>query len=145
LYIFKGEGGIKMRSLKISDHLITNPVKIASTATIGEAARTIIDNKVSGVIVVNENDEVEGMLSELDCLKSLLTEIYNEGQVGKELVTAEMSTPVTYNKPEEDIISVAQSMLDQKQRRRPVIENGKLIGQITCRQLLSAIMAFGSK
>ena len=134
-----------MRSLKISDHLITNPVKIASTATIGEAARTIIDNKVSGVIVVNENDEVEGMLSELDCLKSLLTEIYNEGEVGKELVTVEMSSPVTYNKPEEDIISVAQSMLDQKQRRRPVIENGKLIGQITCRQLLSAIMAFGSK
>ena len=134
-----------MRSLKISDHLITNPVKIASTATIGEAARTIIDNKVSGVIVVNENDEVEGMLSELDCLKSLLTEIYNEGQVGKELVTIEMSAPVTYNKPDEDIISVAQSMLDQKQRRRPVIDNGKLIGQITCRQLLSAIMAFGSK
>ena len=134
-----------MRSLKISDHLITNPVKIASTATIGEAARTIIENKVSGVIVVNENDEVEGMLSELDCLKSLLTEIYNEGQVGKELVTIEMSAPVTYNKPEEDIISVAQNMLDQKQRRRPVIDNGKLIGQITCRQLLSAIMAFGSK
>ena len=134
-----------MRSLKISDHLITNPVKIASTATIGEAARTIIDNKVSGVIVVNENDEVEGMLSELDCLKSLLTEIYNEGQVGKELVTIEMSAPVTYNRPDEDIISVAQSMLDQKQRRRPVIDNGKLIGQITCRQLLSAIMAFGSK
>ena len=134
-----------MRSLKISDHLITNPVKIASTASIGEAARTIIDNKVSGVIVVNENDEVEGMLSELDCLKSLLTEIYNEGQVGKELVTIEMSAPVTYNRPEEDIISVAQSMLDQKQRRRPVIDNGKLIGQITCRQLLSAIMAFGSK
>lgn len=134
-----------MRSLKISDHLIANPVKIVSTATIGEAARTIIDNKVSGVIVVDEHNKVEGMLSELDCLKSLLTEIYNEGQVGKELVTTEMSTPVTYNKPEEDIISVAQSMLDQKQRRRPVIENGKLIGQITCRQLLSAIMAFGSK
>ena len=134
-----------MRSLKISDHLIANPVKIASTTTIGEAARTIIDNKVSGVIVVDEHNKVEGMLSELDCLKSLLTEIYNEGQVGKELVKTEMSTPVTYNKPEEDIISVAQSMLDQKQRRRPVIENGKLIGQITCRQLLSAIMAFGSK
>ena len=134
-----------MRSLKISDHLITNPVKIASTATIGEAARTIIDNKVSGVIVVNDNDEVEGMLSELDCLKSLLTEIYNEGQVGKELVTIEMSAPVTYNRPEEDIISVAQSMLDQKQRRRPIIDNGKLIGQVTCRQLLSAIIAFGSK
>ena len=134
-----------MRSLKISDHLITNPIIIASTATIGEAARTIVENKVSGVIVVDENDEVKGMLSELDCLKSLLTEIYNEGQVGKEPVTSKMSAPVTFNRSEEDIISVAQSMLNQKQRRRPVIDNGKLVGQITCRQLLTAIMAFGSK
>ena len=134
-----------MRSLKISDHLITNPIIIASTATIGEAARTIVENKVSGVIVVDENDDVKGMLSELDCLKSLLTEIYNEGQVGKEPVTSEMSAPVTFNRSEEDIISVAQSMLNQKQRRRPVIDNGRLVGQITCRQLLTAIMAFGSK
>ena len=134
-----------MRSLKISDHLIANPVKITSTSTIGEAARTIVENKVSGVIVVDENDDVKGMLSELDCLKSLLTEIYNEGQVGKEPVTSEMSAPVTFNRSEEDIISVAQSMLNQKQRRRPVIDNGRLVGQITCRQLLTAIMAFGSK
>ena len=132
-----------MRSLKISDHLIKNPIKVSSTATIGEAARTIIENKVSGVIVVDEHNQVEGMLSELDCLRSLLAEIYNEGQVGKAPVTGEMSTPVTYNKPEEDIIAVAESMLDQKQRRRPIVDNGRLAGQVTCRQLLSAIMAFG--
>ena len=132
-----------MRSLKISDHLIKNPIKVSSTATIGEAARTIIENKVSGVIVVDEHNQVEGMLSELDCLRSLLAEIYNEGQVGKAPVTGEMSTPVTYNKPGEDIIAVAESMLDQKQRRRPIVDNGRLAGQITCRQLLSAIMAFG--
>jgi CBS domain-containing protein len=83
------------------------------------------------------------MLSELDCLRSLLAEIYNEGQVGKAPVIGEMSTPVTSNKPEDDIISVAENMLDQKQRRRPIIDNGRLAGQITCRQLLSAIMAFG--
>ena len=85
-----------MRSLKISDHLIKNPIKVSSKATIGEAARTIVENKVSGVIVVDEHNKVEGMLSELDCLKSLLAEIYNEGQVGKALVTGEMSSPVTY-------------------------------------------------
>ena len=79
----------------------------------------------------------------MDCLKSLLEEIFNEGQVGKAPVTVEMSTPVTYNRPEEDKISVAESMLAQKQRRMPVIDNGRLVGQITCRQLLSAIMAFG--
>ena len=52
-----------MRSLKISDHLVKNPIKVSSKATIGEAARTIIENKVSGVIVVDEHNKVEGMLS----------------------------------------------------------------------------------
>jgi hypothetical protein len=33
-------------------------------------------------------------------------------------------------------------MLLKNKRRRPVVENGKLIGQITCRQLLSAVMQF---
>ena len=96
-----------MRSLKISDHLITNPIKVSSKASIEQAARTIVENKVSGVIVVDGHNKVEGMLSDFDCLRSLLAEIYNEGQVGKAPVTGEMSTPVTYNKPEEDIISVA--------------------------------------
>ncbi len=134
-----------MRSLKIADHLVTHPITIAANATIGEAARVIIENKVSGVVVLNENNEVEGMLSELDCLRSLLGEIYNEGEVGKASVSTEMTTPVVTNRPDEDIISVAQNMLDHKQRRRPVIQNEKLIGQVTCRQLLSALIAFGTK
>jgi len=44
--------------------------------------------------------------------------------------------------PNEDIVSVAQDMLMKNKRRRPVVEDGKLIGQITCRQLLSAVMGF---
>ena len=44
----------------------------------------------------------------------------------------------------EDIVDVAQDMLLKNKRRRPVVENGKLIGQITCRQLLSAVKKFRS-
>ena len=133
-----------MKSLKIAEHLVANPVTISSNATIGEATRKIIENKISGIIVVNDQSEVQGMLSELDCLRSLLTEIYNEGETGKAKVSSEMTTPVTSNSPDQDIISVAQNMLDHKQRRRPVLERGKLIGQVTCRQLLTALVEFGS-
>jgi CBS domain-containing protein len=44
--------------------------------------------------------------------------------------------------PNEDIVDVAQDMLKKNKRRRPVVENGKLIGQITCRQLLIAVVKF---
>ena len=44
--------------------------------------------------------------------------------------------------PDEDIVDIAQDMLTKNKRRRPVVENGKLIGQITCRQLLTAVKKF---
>jgi CBS domain-containing protein len=44
--------------------------------------------------------------------------------------------------PSEDIVAVAQDMLRSNKRRTPVVEDGKLIGQITCRQLLSAVKKF---
>ena len=89
-----------MKSLKIAEHLVANPVTISSNATIREATRKIIENKISGIIVVNDQSEVQGMLSELDCLRSLLTEIYNEGETGKAKVSSEMTTPVTSNSPD---------------------------------------------
>ena len=42
--------------------------------------------------------------------------------------------------PDELIIDVALSMLDHKHRRRPVVdEQGNLLGQLTCRQLLKGV------
>ena len=41
-----------------------------------------------------------------------------------------------------NILDVAQDMLLKNKRRRPVVEDGKLIGQITCRQLLTAVKKF---
>jgi CBS domain-containing protein len=42
--------------------------------------------------------------------------------------------------PDDDIMTVARSMLDHKRRRRPVVDSrGVLVGQVTCRQLLRAL------
>jgi predicted transcriptional regulator len=49
---------------------------------------------------------------------------------------------VDCNKPSEDIISVASQMLDKRQRRRPIVQDGKLIGQLTCRQIIKATKDF---
>ena len=133
-----------MTSVRIKDYMVSQPVTVLQSATIAEAARSIIEEKVSGVFVVNEAGVVVGMLSELDCLRNLLSEAYNGQAIGGEAVALAMTTPVTTCAADADIISIAESMLANKQRRRPVVDQGKLLGQITCRQLLGALLDFGS-
>ena len=133
-----------MTSVRIKDYMVSQPVTVLQSATIAEAARSIIEEKVSGVVVVNEAGVVVGMLSELDCLRNLLSEAYNGQAIGGEAVALAMTTPVTTCAADADLISIAESMLSTKQRRRPVVDQGKLLGQITCRQLLGALLDFGS-
>ncbi|MAU92451.1 MAG: CBS domain-containing protein [Gammaproteobacteria bacterium TMED182] len=122
--------------------MVGKPVTVPETVTIAQAARVITDNKVSGVIVVDTDGRAVGMLSELDCLRSLLSEIYNGQTLGGDSVVDVMTAPVTDAAPDDDIISVAESMLSNKQRRRPVVNQGSLVGQITCRQLLGALLDY---
>ncbi len=84
------------------------------------------------------------MLSELDCLKAVVNNIYIKGKKDAGIVADVMTANVEVNHPTDDIISVAASMLDHKHRRRPVVEGDQLVGQITCRQILGAINDFAT-
>jgi CBS domain-containing protein len=130
-----------LQSVNLRDYMLTNPVKVKPDDNILDAVRVIIDNKISGVCVVDADGNLVGILSELDCLRAALGATYNNTGVG--LVRDHMSADnLLIAHPNESILDVAQDMLLKKHRRRPVVENGRLIGQITCRQLLSAVRKF---
>jgi CBS domain-containing protein len=130
-----------LHSVDLRDYMITNPIKVKDDANLFDTMKIIIDNKVSGVCVINENKSLVGMLSEMDCLAAILKATYNEVGVG--LVSEYMTKEnIIVANPSDDIINVAQDMLLKKHRRRPVVENGKLVGQVSCRQLLTAVSKF---
>ena len=130
-----------LQSVNLRDYMLLHPVKVKADANMMEAMKVIIDNKISGLCVVDDADNLVGILSELDCLRAVLSATYNKTTVGK--VSEYMATDnLVVAHPEEDIVDVAQDMLTKNKRRRPVVENGKLIGQITCRQLLTAVKKF---
>ncbi|MEM9257398.1 MAG: CBS domain-containing protein [Pseudomonadota bacterium] len=130
-----------LQSVNLRDYMLLNPVKVKPHDNVLDAMQVIIDNKISGVCVVDEESNLVGILSELDCLQAVLGSVYNKSSVGK--VSDHMATNnLVVAHPNEDIIDVAQDMLRKNKRRRPVVENGKLIGQITCRQLLNAMKNF---
>lgn len=134
-----------LKSVKVREYMLKKPVTVNAAMTISEASRHILDNRISGVAVVDSDNNLVGMLSELDCLRAIVSTVYNDGDPGSTLVGDVMTREVRTNGPDDMIIDVAASMLDFKQRRRPIVENGKLIGQLTCRQILRAIREFGEK
>ncbi len=132
-----------LQSVNLRDYMLTNPVKVRASDNMLDAMQVIIDNKISGVCVVDAEANLVGILSELDCLRAVLGAIYNKTSIGNvEDYMASDNLVVAH--PNEDIVDVAQDMLLKNKRRRPVVEDGKLIGQITCRQLLSAVKKFRS-
>jgi CBS domain-containing protein len=130
-----------LQSVNLRDYMIPNPLKVRDSDNVLEAMQVIIDNKISGVCVVDSDQNLVGILSELDCLRAVLSAIYNEGNIGRVQDYMARDNLVVAH-PNEDIVDVAQDMLRKNKRRRPVVEDGKLIGQITCRQLLTAVKKF---
>ena len=130
-----------LQSVNLRDYMLVNPVKVRAEDHVLDAMKVIIDNKISGVCVVDADANLVGILSELDCLRAVLAAVYNHNSIG--LVGDYMAADnLIVAHPNEDIVDIAQDILLHKKRRRPVIENGKLVGQISCRQLLSAVMKF---
>jgi CBS domain-containing protein len=130
-----------LKSVNLRDYMLSNPVKVKPDDNILDAMQVIIDNKISGVCVVDRDGNLVGVLSEMDCLRAVLGATYNESGIGQ--VHEHMASDnLLVAHPEENILDVAQDMLLKNKRRRPVVENGRLIGQITCRQLLTAVKRF---
>lgn len=123
----------------IERYLAEQDVRVTADMNVYEASEAILKNKASGASVVDADGKLVGVLSELDCLRAMVTSVYNGSDPGGALVGDIMTTDVEVADAADDIIQIATSMLENKRRRRPVVKDGKLIGQISCRQILRAV------
>lgn len=128
-----------LRTVNLEDYMIKKPLTTTADAPLFEAVDLITSNHVSGICVVNNEGTLIGILSEMDCLRGVLSASYDNGSVGS-VGEYMVSANINSAKASDDIIDVAADMLAKGQRRRPVVnEQNKLIGQITCRQILAAV------
>lgn len=91
--------------------------------------------------MVNQAGLLIGVMSEVDCLRGILDKTYHEEEVGGtvgEFMTHKLDT-VSSNT---DIIAVAEQFIHRGRRRIPVVEDGKLIGQVSRKDILRAVNDF---
>ena len=89
---------------------------------------------------MNENNELVGMISEGDCIKQISDSRYYNMPVGDTTVEQHMAKNVETIDGNMNIFDAAQKFLNAKRRRFPIVENGKLVGQISQKDILKAAM-----
>ena len=132
------------RSVQVNDFMVKHPVLVTPDTDLFEAINEILRHRVSGVAVIDDDRHPAGMLSELDCLRAILSDTYHGEGMANTRVADHMTPDVECVDGHSNVIAVARSMLDHKHRRRPVVdEHNQLIGQITCRAILRCFREFG--
>ncbi|MBN7795237.1 CBS domain-containing protein [Parahaliea mediterranea] len=117
-----------------------NPLTIHPEENLVQAISMIVEYKLTGITVTDHDGAVVGILSELDCIQAVLAAIYNEGDPEHVLVEDAMKSDVNTCVSTDSIVEIAQDLVKTKQRRRPVVENGRLVGQVSSNNVLWALM-----
>lgn len=122
---------ITSKEVIVKEAMKTNLAIVKPDTTVLDAAKTMKKRKVGNVIVVKKNQAV-GILTESDILKKVVAE---GKKPEKCLVKDHMSTPVIIIDPYITLEKAMKMMGKCNVRRLPVVENDKLIGIITQRDI----------
>jgi len=123
----------------ITKYMATKLITFTPSTDIWEALQVIVKNKISGGPVVNNKGELVGMLSEADCMRVILEGAYNNQPGGMGTVNQFMTANVTTLDINTTLMEAAFSFAHSKYKRYPVLENGKLVGQLSRSDVLRAI------
>lgn len=123
--------------LRVSDYMSETPLTITADMPIMAAVRLLVDHDISSVIVIDANKTPVGILTERDCIRTALQAGYFDEGAG--IVGDYMTTDITSAGPEDSLMDIAQLFADSPFRRCPVVDQGRLIGMISRRNVLRAL------
>ena len=115
-------------------------VTLKPEMTIASAVGMLLQHRITGAVVVDDDGRLVGLLSEKDCLKTLVNSAYDHMPSG--LVSEFMTREVFTVHPDMDIFALAESFLKRVNRRFPVVEDGALVGQVTRFDVLRALQKY---
>ena len=124
-------------SCLVKDYMARTLVTFKPDTDVLDAVHTLVKNRIAGAPVVDDEGNLIGMLSELDCVKVALQSGYHSQAGGP--VSDYMSKGVVTVDAEMSIVDLAQQFLDSRFRRYPVMDANRLVGQISRRDVLRAL------
>ena len=113
--------------LKVKDVMVTDLVTVKADISVKKAVKVMNDFEI-GCLIVVEDGEAVGIITERDILKRIVVEGRDPE---KTLVGEVMSRPLIVTSPETSLEEAIESMFKHKIKKLPVVEGGKLVGLVT--------------
>jgi CBS domain-containing protein len=123
---------------------LNNIVTFKPDQPIQEVISTIIAKKIAGAPVLDDQQCLVGMISEKDCLRIIVEQAYYNMPGETRKVSDYMTPKVQTLSPKTTVLEAAIEFLNSPIRRFPVVENDKLIGQVSRRHILRAAQSMRS-
>ena len=123
---------------KIEEIMTRDVTTIAANALVEDALKIMVQKKVSGLPVLDEEERLCGVVTEYDVLEMLLRNDDDFWPI--EPVADYVSHEVLTVEPTATLTEVAELFLNESVRRAPVVEDGKVVGVISRRDLVRAVL-----
>lgn len=124
----------------VADYMVTDLITFRKDQTIYEVMELLTKHRISGGCVVDEKNKLLGVISEGDCMKHISDSQYYNMPIDDITVEKRMTCNVQTIDGGMNVLDTAKRFIEEKFRRFPVIENGKLVGQISQRDVLKAAL-----
>ena len=119
----------------LSNKQIGKIISVTTTDKVSGAAELLSSMRIGAVIVRDEGNEMDGILSERDIVREL-------GRSGSDCLTKQVKELMTSNvkscTPTDTTQQVMQMMTDGRFRHMPVMDNDKLVGVISIGDVVAA-------
>ena len=120
--------------LHASDIMVTKLVKLSPEQDVFQAIALLVKNRISGAPVVDTTGKLMGMFTEKNCLEVLTAATYDSlpsSAVGSFMI----QDPICIDERTQ-LHSIAHMFTHQPLRRLPVVRDGKLVGQVSRRDVI---------
>ncbi len=140
--------------LRAADIMSTPAIACRPETFFEEVAELLADREISGMPVVNENEEIVGVISERDLAHALggplmrlvLRRPVRSGPFLREPVPQSgsrvhdiMTTPAMFAHPETPVRTLAEIMVKEQVNRIPIVRANRLVGVVTRGDVLAAV------
>ena len=126
--------------IKVKDYMTTKLITFSPNQSIENVIEKLIKYRISGGPVVNDKQELIGIISEGDCIKQISESRYYNLPMNHQTIEHCMVKNVDTIDGNMNVFDAANKFLDSKRRRFPIVQEGKLIGLISQKDILKAAL-----